>query len=107
MRGRNAVHSSRSIFSVMADSPMFEQMIEMARQGVFISHIVPEKAIALVLQQYIRAAFKNEFIVFVASDQTSIGGGPEWFNHILTNLGTSRVILILLSQESSANAWVN
>jgi hypothetical protein len=67
------------IFSDMAARPpTFEQIIDTLREGVFISHIVPEKAIALVLPRHIRAAFRGDFSVFVASDQTSIEGGREW-----------------------------
>jgi hypothetical protein len=92
----------------MADQPpTFEQIIETLREGVFISHIIPEKAIALVLQRHIKAACGEELSVFVASDQTSIEGGREWFDHILRNLNTSRIILVLVSQESCGNAWVN
>jgi hypothetical protein len=92
----------------MADRPLtFEGMIDDLRRGVFISHIMPEKAVALVLQGHIQAAFRNEFAVFVASDDTSIPGGREWFDHILQNLGTSRIILVLVSHESCTNAWVN
>lgn len=77
------------------------------QEDIFVSHIVPEKAIALVLQQVVREAFRNEMAVFVASDQTSIGGGPEWYAHIMSNLRKATVLLVLVSQESARTAWVN
>ena len=67
------------------------------RDDVFVSHIVPEKAIALVLQQLVREAFRHELAVFVASDQTSIGGGPEWYAHIMSHLRKATVVLVLVS----------
>ncbi len=77
------------------------------QDDIFVSHIVPEKAIALVLQQVVREAFRNEVAVFVSSDQTSIGGGPEWYQHIMSCLGKATVLLVLVSQESAGTAWVN
>ena len=61
------------------------------QDDIFVSHIVPEKAIAFVLQQFVREAFRDELTVFVASDQTSIGGGPEWYAHIMSHLRKATV----------------
>jgi TIR domain len=77
------------------------------RTGVFISHITEEKPVALVLQAYIRKAFGDDFKVFVSSDSKSIGGGERWFEYIIQNLRTSRVILVLVSQESRRGEWIN
>jgi len=77
------------------------------KQGVFISHIVQEKPVALILQKYIRDAFGSHYPVFVASDQTSIGGGRKWLEHIISNLRKAQVVLILVSEESHFKEWIN
>lgn len=77
------------------------------KTGVFISHIVQESPVALTLQKYLKTAFGQDFPVFVSSDQTSIGGGRKWFEHILANLRTAYVVLVLLSQESAKREWLN
>jgi hypothetical protein len=65
------------------------------------------QAIAAVLKKYIQKAFGAKFFVFVASDQTSIGGGRKWFEYIITNLKTAKVVLVLVSQESCSREWIN
>ena len=74
---------------------------------VFISHIVPEKAVALKLQSLIQTSFSNAFPVFVSSDPGSLGGGEEWYHHILENLSKGKVILVLMSPESVDRPWIN
>lgn len=78
-----------------------------SKPELFISHIAEEKAVALVLQEYIRSAFRNELPVFVASDKTSIGGGRKWFEHIIGSLRRAKVVLSLVSQESHTRPWIN
>jgi hypothetical protein len=75
--------------------------------GVFISHISEEKDVALKLQTLIRSAFSDAFDVFVSSDPQSLGGGEDWYHHILANLSKAQIILILLSPESSERPWIN
>lgn len=74
---------------------------------VFISHIVQEKPVALKLKEYLQKAYGKELPVFVSSDQTSIGGGRKWFDHIISNLRVSKIIIILVSQESARREWIN
>src|SRR5205823_1722944 len=66
-----------------------------------------EKAVALVLQKYIAAAFPLGFPIFVSTDQISIGGGRKWFQYIIDNLHKRRVMLVLVSQESAHREWIN
>jgi hypothetical protein len=77
------------------------------KNGVFISHIVQESAVAKVLQQYLEKAYGGDFPVFVSSDQKSIGGGREWFQRITRRLREARVVLVLVSQEGSRREWIN
>src|SRR5437773_1797085 len=78
-----------------------------AHQTLFISHITEEKAVALKLQDLIQRTFSNAFPVFVSSDPDSLGGGQEWYHHILNNLAKAKVILVLLSPESADKPWIN
>ncbi|MGO9009866.1 MAG: toll/interleukin-1 receptor domain-containing protein [Bryobacteraceae bacterium] len=77
------------------------------RNGVFISHITEEKPVAQVLQKFIKLAFGEGFRVFVSSDAKSIGGGKKWYTHIIDNLRSSEVVLVLVSRESKAREWIN
>lgn len=61
---------------------------------------------ALRLQELIKTAFSNAFPVFVSSDPASLGGGDEWYHHILDNLGKAKVVLVLLSVESADRSWI-
>ena len=74
---------------------------------IFISHIVQEKPVAIALKDYLQKAYGPELPVFVSSDQTSIGGGRKWFDHIISNLRKSKIIIILVSQESARREWIN
>jgi hypothetical protein len=76
------------------------------KTSVFISHITEEKPVALVLQAYLRRAVGDDFRVFVSSDTKSIGGGNKWFHHIIENPRTSRVVLVLVSQQSRRREWI-
>ena len=74
---------------------------------IFISHIVQEKPVAVTLKEYLQKAYGPKLPVFVSSDQTSIGGGRKWFDHIISNLRKSKIIVVLVSQESSRREWIN
>jgi len=77
------------------------------RAGVFISHIGHERPVALVLQKFIRQAFKSAFPVFVSSDKKSIPGGEGWWEFIRTEIKKRQVVLSLMSDESSPQEWIN
>lgn len=85
----------------------FDAVLEQNRHGVFISHITEEKPVALVLQKYLKLSFGGNFRVFVSSDAKSIGGGKNWYNHVIDNLRVSKVVLVLISQESGRREWIN
>jgi hypothetical protein len=74
---------------------------------IFISHIVQEKPVAVALKEYLHKAYGPQLPVFVSSDQSSIGGGRKWFDHIISNLRKSKIIIILVSQESARREWIN
>lgn len=74
---------------------------------VFIGHIHEEKPIALILKDFLLAAFGPDLKVFVSSDPVSIGGGRPWFDHIIRSLKGSKVLLALVSDESKRREWIN
>jgi hypothetical protein len=80
---------------------------EEPKTAVFISSTTEEKAVALRLQALVRMAFANAFPIFVAGDPVSLGGGEEWYHHILENLAKARVVLVLLSPDSEERPWIN
>ena len=69
--------------------------------------MVLESPVALVLQKYLWLAFGRDFRVFVSTDDKSIGGGKKWFGHIIENLRSSQIVLVLVSQESKGREWTN
>jgi hypothetical protein len=73
---------------------------------VFISHVHEERHVALVLQKYIRQAFRDAFPVFAAFDKESIGGGKKWFTHVVENLKRSLVVFVLVSGASRRRPWL-
>jgi hypothetical protein len=77
------------------------------KRGAFISHILTESPVALVLQEYLQRAYPDDFPVFVASDNRSIPGGEGWWQHIRDSIKQRQVVLVLLSDESAAREWIN
>jgi hypothetical protein len=77
------------------------------QRGAFISHIAAESPIALVLQDYLQKAYTVDFPVFVSSDKKSIPGGEGWWQHIRSSIKERQIILVLLSDESSSQEWIN
>jgi hypothetical protein len=45
--------------------------------------------------------------VFVSSDKRSIPGGEGWWQHIRDSIKERQIVLVLLSDESAANEWIN
>lgn len=77
------------------------------KSGVFISHISEEKEVASKLKSLLRNTFGKDFRVFVASDYRSIGGGELWFSRIINALQGVRVVLVLISDASVGEKWIN
>ena len=93
--------------SITDEGRSYWDSTEAPKTVVFISHIGEEKAAALKLQTLIQTAFGNVFPVFVSSDPASLGGGEEWYHYILDNLARAKIVLVLLSPESSEKPWIN
>jgi len=74
--------------------------------GIFISHISEESAIAVALQELLRAAFPDAF-VFVSSDLASIPAGEDWYVTILNSVKEADVVLVLCSPLSTYREWIN
>ena len=79
----------------------------MNKQGVFISHITEERAVALLLKDHLQQAFSRNLPIFVSSDYESITGGDVWFAKIVEGVKSSSVIIVLLSPDSLERRWIN
>jgi hypothetical protein len=77
------------------------------KDGVFISHITEEAAIAQVLKKYLKIWFGESLSVFVSSDYDSIVTGEEWYGAIMNGLKSAQVLIVLLSRQSIDRRWIN
>jgi hypothetical protein len=84
-----------------------QELAEGNRHGIFISHVADEKPLALRLQRLLLDALFPVPPVFVSSDYQSIESGDEWYRAILAGLKRSKVIIVLLSNESIERRWIN
>jgi hypothetical protein len=91
----------------MLTGDMAEPLGVTPQRGAFISHIGAEAPVALALQYYIQKAYPSDFPIFVSSDKRSIPGGEGWWQHIRDSIKERQIVLVLLSDESAANEWIN
>jgi len=78
-----------------------------SKDGLFISHIAEERAVAQLLKDFLRATFGIDLKIFVSSDYESIQSGEQWFNSIVDALRSAQMILVLLSEVSVERRWIN
>lgn len=74
---------------------------------VFISHIVPEKEIALSFKELIENSFLGMIEVFVSSDHDSIAMGQKWLDQITLALKRCAVEIVVCSPKSVLRPWIN
>ncbi|EGQ9207143.1 toll/interleukin-1 receptor domain-containing protein [Vibrio cholerae] len=74
---------------------------------VFISHITEESDVAKVLKDWIESTYLGKFEVFVSSDADSIPAGSKWLDEITKAITSSKIILLLCSQNSIYRPWIN
>ena len=79
----------------------------MRKRVVFISHITPEKEIALALQELIQASFLGLIEVFVSSDPKSLPAGRKWLDRITGALKACAVEIVIASPASVTRPWIN
>lgn len=79
----------------------------MSKPIVFISHITPEKEIAIAFKELIEASFLGMLEVFVSSDDHSIGMGQRWLDNITKALKICSIEIVLCSPESIKRPWIN
>lgn len=79
----------------------------MKRKLVFISHITPEKEIAIAFKSLISNAFLGMIDVFVSSDPESIGMGGRWLDDITDGLKRAAAEIVFASPVSVARPWIN
>lgn len=79
----------------------------MSKSIVFISHISPEKEIAIAFKELIEKSFLGMIDVFVSSDDDSIRMGQRWLDNITLALKTCSIEIILCSPKSIIRPWIN
>lgn len=77
------------------------------KPSIFISHISEEKELALIYKRHIFEDFAGQVDVFVSSDSVSINAGEPWLNAIQNALEKSQIEMIICSQASTRQPWVN
>jgi hypothetical protein len=79
----------------------------MSKSVVFISHITPEKEIAIAFKELVEMSFLGMIEVFVSSDENSIGMGQRWLENITNALKTCSIEIVLCSEKSVKRPWIN
>jgi hypothetical protein len=79
----------------------------MANSLVFISHITPEKEIAIEFKALIETHFLGMIDVFVSSDGETIQMGQKWLDSISGALKACAVEIVLCSPISVNRPWIN
>lgn len=78
-----------------------------AKTLVFISHITPEKEVAIAFKELIEESFLNMIEVFVSSDGESINMGQRWLESITVALKKCSIEIVLCSPQSVQRPWIN
>ena len=79
----------------------------MPKPVVFISHIAPEKEVAIAFKELIEASFLGMIEIFVSSDEHSIQVGQRWLDDITNALEICSIEIILCSPQSIKRPWIN
>jgi hypothetical protein len=79
----------------------------MSKSIVFISHINPEKEVAIAFKELIEASFLGMIEVFVSSDEHSISMGQRWLENITNALKSCSIEIVLCSPQSIKRPWIN
>ena len=74
---------------------------------VFLSHIHEEEDVAQYLKEKIEKYYLGTINVFVAGDLRSIEAGDDWFSKIVEGIKESKMVFILVSNESAARPFIN
>lgn len=74
---------------------------------IFISFIHEEKEKAEALKVFLGKKLGRGSDVFVASNMWTIYAGDDWLKKIKEELGSARVVLLMLSNEVIMRPWVN
>jgi len=75
--------------------------------SVFISHVASESEIAVWIKNKIGGLFQGSVEFFVSSDGNDIVGGDRWLDKIEAALKESHTVLVLCSDGSVRQPWVN
>lgn len=109
-QGNGTIQAGRDVSIGYLPTPKEAESIDDKYESspdLFISYISPEKALAVVLKDWIMATFSRRYKTFVASDYESIRLGDNWLQKIEQAIRSSRVMIVLLSPSSLSRPWIN
>ncbi|KUG14110.1 hypothetical protein ASZ90_016259 [hydrocarbon metagenome] len=78
-----------------------------AKPLIFVSHINEEKELAASLKTLLELGFGQTIDIFVSSDKKSIPYGHYWFDEIRKAMSNCTIALILCSNLSIKEPWIN
>lgn len=100
-----------SIFKKMipADIDTLEQKLygNKIDNDIFIIHADSDKMIANAIENELNVIFGKEITSFNASNPDGIKGGEDWFNYIVSQHRRSKFGLVLITENSFNNIWIN
>jgi hypothetical protein len=77
-----------------------------AKPIAFVTHISPEKTLAIALATRIKRDFRNAVEPFVTSDPETLRPGDPWFENLSDKLRRCDIQILLLSRAALERPWV-
>lgn len=71
---------------------------------IFISHIHEEAEAAKALLDYLKG-YKLD--TFLSSDNYQVRPGDKWFDRIISELDSAKIVILMLSKFSVTRPWIN
>ena len=75
--------------------------------SIFMSFIHEEESAAKHVHDFIRQILGQSIDTFISSDRNAIYAGEDWMERIFEELGTTKVLVSMLSPSSVKRPWIN
>jgi len=75
--------------------------------SVFMSFIHEEELVAKHVHDFIHQILGQTIDTFISSDKNAIYAGEDWMERIFKELGTTKVLVSMLSPDSVTRPWIN
>jgi hypothetical protein len=75
--------------------------------SVFMSFIHEEESAAKHVHDFIHLILGPTIDTFISSDKNEIYAGDDWMKRIFEELGTTKVLVSMLSPDSVKRPWIN